>query len=79
MALAYFSNYGLGDGPLLHRSHPPALEVFTAPHNGVPIGLAYRDGHVQYGGVVAAAFRLVISAAELPGKRVCVGRRFVEL
>jgi hypothetical protein len=41
------------------------------------IGTAHVTGWVQHRKGPAATFRLVIDKSELPGRWLCIGRRFV--
>src|SRR4051812_12721940 len=75
----YFTTWGPLDGPILRRHQPPALSVVPAPDCYWPIGIAFPVGQVAHRRGPAATFRLVVEKAEVEGRWVCVGRRFVRL
>jgi hypothetical protein len=75
----YFSTWGAVDGAILARDEPPALGVVTQRSEPMPIGIAFPDGHVEHRKGPAVTFRLVVGKTELPGRWICVGRRFVPL
>jgi hypothetical protein len=45
----------------------------------MPIGIEYPVGRVERRRGPATTFRLVVNETELPGRWLCVGRRFVRL
>jgi hypothetical protein len=53
---------------------PGAIGMLEAPDNPMPIGIALRIGWAAEG---LALFWLVISRLDLPGRWVCLNRRFV--
>src|SRR4051812_28207780 len=78
----FFTSWGPLDGPILDaptRAAPyiPTLGLHADPM-GLPIGMAFHSGRLDLGRHAVATFRLKIGKAELPGRYVCVGRRFVE-
>jgi hypothetical protein len=75
----YFSTAGPTDGPILLWDDWPAPAVVDAPDSVQTIGTACVTGWVRYHKDPAAMFRLVIDKAELPGRWLCIGRRFVRV
>jgi hypothetical protein len=55
------------------------LAVVDAPDSRRTIGTAQVTGWVQHSEGHAALFRLVIDDVELPGRWLCIGRRFVRV
>jgi hypothetical protein len=76
---AYWSNWGRPDGPILQTDRPPAMGVYGSTGRELPVGIAFPSGAVRHRRGAAQTFRLVIGKEELPGRYVCLGRRFVEL
>ena len=74
----FLTNWGPLDGPILARDEPPALGII-APDALLPIGIAYPVGLVEHSKGPAVTFRLVVHKVEMPGRWICVGRRFVPL
>jgi hypothetical protein len=74
----YLSNWGPLDGPILGRDTPGASGVL-AEGQAMPIGIAYPVGLVEHRRGPAQTSRLVVNKTELPGRWLCVGRRFVQL
>jgi hypothetical protein len=64
--------------PVLGNDTPGAIGVL-AEGEAMPIGIAYPVGLVEHRRGPAQTFRLVINKTELPGRWLCVGRRFVRL
>jgi hypothetical protein len=74
----YFSTAGPINGPILRLdAWTTVLEVVDAPTLGRIIGIAYASGCVQYGDGRVMTYRLAVNKTELPGRWVCIGRRFV--
>ena len=73
----YFANWGPLDGPLRDADCPGALGVFLDPAPRVPDGKALPSGLIADHKGAVATFRLTIGKTELPGRYLCVGRRFV--
>ena len=57
--------------------NPPALGVFLGPEPRVPDGKALPSRLIADRKGAVATFRLTIGKAELQGRFVCLGRRFV--
>lgn len=75
----YFANCG-ADGPMLLNDAPPAIGVLLNPDAPpMPRGIAYSDGWVRWRNKSIAAFRLEVRKEAIPGRWVCVGRRFMEV
>jgi hypothetical protein len=73
----FYTNWGPLDGPILGES--PALGVLAERVGALPIGIAYPVGLVEHRRGPAKTFRLVVNKVELPGRWICVGRKFVPL
>jgi hypothetical protein len=79
-ASPFYSNWGPSDGPIRYRDGPPAIGVLTdldAPP--MPIGIAFAVGWVADDRGPVALFRLEVRKHDLPGRYVCVGRRFIQV
>ena len=76
----HFSNFGVV-GPLRPDDAPSTIGVLLdldAPP--MPVGIAFGCGYVEERkGKLVATWRLVVSRAEIPGRFVCIGRRFLEV
>ena len=75
----YFATTGPTDGPIFRWDTWPGLAVVDAPDSGRTIGTAHATGWVSHDEGPATMFRLVIDNTELPGRWLCVGRRFVRV
>jgi hypothetical protein len=76
----YFSTIGPFDGPIVRLdAWTTVLSVVEAPASVRTIGIAYAAGCVQYGDGRAMTYRLAVNKTELPGRWLCIGRRFVPL
>jgi hypothetical protein len=76
----YFSAAGPINGPIFRLdAWTTVLEVVDAPTSGRIIGIAYASGCVQYGDARVMTYRLAVNKTELPGRWVCIGRRFIPL
>jgi hypothetical protein len=76
----YFSTAGPTSGPIFRLdAWTTVLEVLDAPTSGRIIGIAYASGCVQYGDGQVMTYCLAANKTELPGRWVCIGRRFVPL
>jgi hypothetical protein len=74
----YFANFGPLDAPLRDADCPSAIGVVAGPGSAWPIGIAFGVGNVphwRFGPI--AVFRLEVRKEAIPGRWVCVGRRFV--
>jgi hypothetical protein len=64
---------------------PGAIGVLSAPHDPLPVGIAYANGHVggwandQWLGPLEAVWRIVIGREELEGRWALRDGCFVEL
>jgi hypothetical protein len=74
----FVTNWG-PTGPFSTATAPPAMGIFRDVVNGLPVGIAYPVGHVPSRKAPATVFRLEAEVVDPEARRVCVGRRFVEL
>jgi hypothetical protein len=75
-----WANFGPLDAPLFDGDAPSAIAVLPrldGPPS--PVGIAYGASYVRHRNRSVATWRLVIGKEELPGRWVCIGRRFVEV
>jgi hypothetical protein len=75
-----FANFGPLDAPLFDGDSPSAIAIpprLDGPPG--PIGIAYGSSYVRHRHRSVATWRLVVHKEELPGRSVCIGRRFIEV
>jgi hypothetical protein len=72
--MAYFTDRGPKSGPILSRHGLGAIDVLRTRDDRTPIGMASPVGSTE-GGV--AVWRLVVVGAEVPGRRIVLGREFL--
>jgi hypothetical protein len=65
-------------GPIRGNDTVGAVGVLAEGDAAMPIGIAYPVGLVEHHRGPAQTFRLVVNKTELPERRLCVGRRFVQ-
>jgi hypothetical protein len=66
------------DAPLFDGDAPSAIAVLPRLDGPPePIGIAYGWSYVRHRHRSVATWRLVVHKEELPGRFVCIGRRFV--
>jgi hypothetical protein len=53
--------------------------VVNTPESRRTIGTAYATGWVQHRNALLKTYRLVVNKTELPGRWLCLARRFVQL
>lgn len=80
-ATQLYANFGPLDGPIANGQAPSAIGILAAL-DGPPmvVGIAYGVSFTpDRRGKPVATWRLVLKGEELPGRWVCVGRRFIDL
>jgi hypothetical protein len=74
----YYSFWGPVRGAVLYADRPLSIGVLPRPDSMLPVGNAYPVGWLDARGGAVAVFDVEVGGRRLPGRYVCVGRRFVE-
>jgi hypothetical protein len=76
----YFSHAGPRDGPIHDGDVPGSIGVHDRPDApNAQVGIAHSVTQVRHRRKSVMVWRITIGKEELPGRWVCIGRRFIEV